>query len=770
MKKGLWFIVGFCCLIGIASPTFSAYQHFGDIDSPHITTAYSALAGTKLDSCALCHSGGEYERRPGVFTTLGSCQWCHHSYGYDESGDIMTTLNRYGIDYLTNGRNVGALTAIAGLDSDGDGFSNADEIAAVRYPGSADDDPTKTPAPFRVYARAELEALPRHTQFMLMNTTKSGDSYAEYAGVTLETLFYDAGMLAGATGVTVFAPDAWSQFHPLTEQEGPELYHVIGTYPEAQFHYVPEADIAVSDTGWCDYASPAVAGRMNGDTIEVANGLRAMLAFLRDGASLTTGALDATNRLDGEGPYRLVVPQKSPNPPDQASTAENQNVVWPYNPDWDHNAGACTRSVTMIRVEPLPEGTTDIDILEAGWNYIDSEQVIVYGAVAGKSSAETLPMTEVMAVDTHESRSWTSFAIGDATYLAAANQADYSVIYRMDGDALTEVQRIDIPWVEVFESVVISGETYLAMALNRNADDSSRLTDSIVYKWNGAAFAEFQRIPTLGARDFESFEIDGVTYLAVANERSDDTRNVDSVIYRWDAATATFIPVQSIPTKGARDWEHFEVNGETYLAIANQEESEKDRNPRDIDSVIYRWNGSEFVAFQSILTHSARDWESVTVDGVVYLAMANNQLGRSRVTASYIYKWNGAGFSPLQSVLSYGAHDWSAFTVDGDTYLALANNKNNETPTVHSKIFRFENGAFAELQSVETQGIRDWEAFTANGATYLIAANDDDEYENENILSRIYRVKPAATEPTDPAPTPDDDDDDDTCFIRRLLK
>ena len=34
-----------------------------------------------------------------------------------------------------------------------------------------------------------------------------------------------------------------------------------------------------------------------------------------------------------------------------------------------------------MKVGPLPEGTTDIDLLEAGWDYIDQNKVVVYGAI-----------------------------------------------------------------------------------------------------------------------------------------------------------------------------------------------------------------------------------------------------------------------------------------------------------------------------------------------------------------------------------------------------
>jgi hypothetical protein len=76
----------------------------------------------------------------------------------------------------------------------------------------------------------------------------------------------------------------------------------------------------------------------------------------------------------GEGPFRVVPPQKSPGPPDKSTKADDPSNpdkwVWPFDEEADHNAGFATRSATMIRIKPLPEGTTDIDTLEASWNFI----------------------------------------------------------------------------------------------------------------------------------------------------------------------------------------------------------------------------------------------------------------------------------------------------------------------------------------------------------------------------------------------------------------
>ena len=382
MKKGMIVSALTLLVILIGSVVFAAYHHEGEEDAAKFLAVYPDKAGTKLDHCVLCHSGGQYEKKPDVWVSLGSCQWCHYSYGYDGSGNIGDTMNPYGLDYFANGRSVGAITDIEEDDSDEDGYTNVAEITADRFPGDPNDDPSKVIAPSRVYTKAQLEAMTPHTQFMLMNASRQTDEYSEYTGVPVQDLLQHAGILDSATGIVVYAPDGWSNYHPLEEDPEPELYHVNGIYPAAAYHYHQEADIALNPVdGWCDYSAPSCVGRTNGDPIAVPGGLKMILAYKRDGAYLDPGILNQDNKLDGEGPYRLVPPQRNPGPPDQASSAVNQDVEWPYDSAWDHNKGAASRTATIIKVEPLPAGTTDIDILEAGWNYVDQEKIVIYGAV-----------------------------------------------------------------------------------------------------------------------------------------------------------------------------------------------------------------------------------------------------------------------------------------------------------------------------------------------------------------------------------------------------
>jgi hypothetical protein len=444
MKRGGFYallVLGLFSLLPAAT-AFAAYHHEGERDANKFLSVYPEKAGSKLDHCALCHSGGAYESK-GSLVSLGSCQWCHYSYGYDGSGNIEDTMNAYGKDYKAFGRNADAVRAIETLDSDEDGYTNLEEITANSFPGNAGDDPSLQSAPYRVYTRRQLEALGGHTQFLLMNTSRSGDFYAQYTGMPVEDLLQDAGILDSASGITVYSPDGWSQYHPLNADPDPDdepLYPVNGVYPAATYHYDEEADTANNPTdGWCDYSAPSCTGRNNGDSIAVAGGLKMILAYKRDGHYLDSGVLNQDNKLDGEGPFRVVPPQVSPTPPDQSSKAANQSVIWPYDYDWDHNAGSATRTTTIIRVEPLPAGTTDIDVLEAGWAYVDQGKIIIYGAIDGSDTNQNGVLDSEEGTGDYDGDGTMDFEDPDTACVRHAMGAERLVLHTSNG-AFAEVK------------------------------------------------------------------------------------------------------------------------------------------------------------------------------------------------------------------------------------------------------------------------------------------------------------------------------------------
>ena len=227
----------------------------------------------------------------------------------------------------------------------------------------------------------------------------------------------------------------------------------------------------------------------------------------------------------------------------------------------------------------------------------------------------------------------------------------------------------------------IGSDHYLAVTNFYNG--STRNINSKIYKWNGSSFDEFQNIATNGAFDFEHFIIGSDHYLAVANYNNNSTHNINSKIYKWNGSS--FDEFQSIATNGAGNWTHFEIGTDHYLAVANYYNG----STYNLNSKIYKWNGvDEFELFQSIATNGSIDFEHFMINTNHYLAVANHYNGSTRNINSKIYKWNGSSFAEFQSIATNGAHDFEHFMIDTNHYLAVANNYNGSTYNINSKIYR----------------------------------------------------------------------------------
>ncbi len=119
-----------------------SYQgHASDTDINNFVKANPHTVGTRLDDCQTCHKGGEVTSDRGP-VTANPCDYCHFVI-HPPAGwtglptSFAETLNPYGTAYDDAGRDGAALAAIDGLDSDGDGFDNDEEIDDLRYPGDA---------------------------------------------------------------------------------------------------------------------------------------------------------------------------------------------------------------------------------------------------------------------------------------------------------------------------------------------------------------------------------------------------------------------------------------------------------------------------------------------------------------------------------------------------------------------------------------------------------------------------------------------------------
>ncbi len=124
-------------------------------------TNYSSAVNSKIDACLLCHVNAD------PFT--GSAR------------------NPYGTDFGNNGH---SFTAIELLDSDGDGFSNIDEIHNLTFPGNSSDFPP-TVAPPTPAATFNISG------FKINNATGSG---IQDWNITVTNATMQKSMLTGADG------------------------------------------------------------------------------------------------------------------------------------------------------------------------------------------------------------------------------------------------------------------------------------------------------------------------------------------------------------------------------------------------------------------------------------------------------------------------------------------------------------------------------------------------------------------------------------------
>lgn len=254
----------------------------------------------------------------------------------------------------------------------------------------------------------------------------------------------------------------------------------------------------------------------------------------------------------------------------------------------------------------------------------------------------------------------------------------WSVSYAQADGPSAELQSIPTDGGMDWEYFSIGPDHYLAVANYR-----FHPVNSIIYKWNGTSFVEFQAIPTNGAVDWEYFMLGTDHYLAVANARDGDNHTINSKVYKWNGVN--FVEYQSIPTSGSHDWKHFTIGTDHYLVSANY----RDNISYNIDSKIYKWNGTNFVEFQALPTNGAHDWEYFTIGADHYLAVANVHNGSFDFNVnSKLYRWNGSSFVEFQSIPTIGGWTWEYFSIGSDHYLAIANFQDNTDYTTDSKIYK----------------------------------------------------------------------------------
>jgi len=182
-------------------------------------------------------------------------------------------------------------------------------------------------------------------------------------------------------------------------------------------------------------------------------------------------------------------------------------------------------------------------------------------------------------------------------------------------------------------------DSFIAVASHYNSQQKYSV-QSTVFKWSGGQFVKLQSLQTYGAWDVTSFNISGHTFLAFANANSGTSTNTDSFIYKWDGGR--FVLFQSIATRAPRSWHPFVISGQLYLVVANcYDASQKDSQKHNTYSVVYQASGARFVKYQEFPTHGAFGVTSFVYNSQTYLAVANynnSQSNRHNINSA-VYKW-----------------------------------------------------------------------------------------------------------------------------------
>jgi hypothetical protein len=233
-------------------------------------------------------------------------------------------------------------------------------------------------------------------------------------------------------------------------------------------------------------------------------------------------------------------------------------------------------------------------------------------------------------------KQWHYFKIGERSFLCLAQgvtlghieakNARTSRIFEWNGTKFVDFQSLEGQWGYNWESFQIDGETFLGYA--------DHVGDSLLFKWDGAAFAPFQSFAPKAGRCFRFFTIDEAHYVAFASIQGDST------LYRWDGQK--FQSHQKLSGPSGREFRIVRTEKQFYLVQINFIEGEPSSPKTDLKSRIYRWEKDQLLLVEEFATAGATDAAAFRADGRLFLAVSNSLTPEVRFrTDTIIYSFNG---------------------------------------------------------------------------------------------------------------------------------
>ena len=327
------------------------------------------------------------------------------------------------------------------------------------------------------------------------------------------------------------------------------------------------------------------------------------------------------------------------------------------------------------------------------------------------------------------------------SFIAVANfgtfQTNYganSEIYKWNIATQQFVHFQDIPTQGGFSisflSIPQEAETpplyFLGVANNCNnaCATADREVDSKIYKFNPSTsiFDEFFSISTHAGIDVESFAIGSKSFFAFTNYNQGSTYAINSVVYVWDQETTQFELFQSIPTIGAVDFEYFEIDGNSYLAVANQ----FDGTQYNVQSQIMMFStvNKQFENIQAVNTWRGQQIEQFNIGDRHFLGVTDTYDG-DHIAPTHIYEWKNGAFQGTESgrqneafqiFSTRQASTLEHFYVDNKHFLAIGEagsiSDQTEQGTGDSTIYLWDGATFVPYTTMITHGVMHFKAFS----------------------------------------------------------
>jgi hypothetical protein len=237
-----------------------------------------------------------------------------------------------------------------------------------------------------------------------------------------------------------------------------------------------------------------------------------------------------------------------------------------------------------------------------------------------------------------------------------------------------------------------------------------------------------QRLTTSGARSAHVFRTDHGLHLVVpqlaedvpgqAADMNGGNADVDALLYRWQGAQ--FVEVNRLPCPSGEDALSFRSGGKTYLAFANLRTGKGPYNT-DVNSLIYREDDDgKWIVDETLPTFGAKQWHHFSIDDREFLALAQgltmpglSPQGHGR---SVIFERIDGRWQEFQVLGGRWGYNWDYFRVAGHHFLGYAD---HISPSV---VYRWDGNSFIPYQTFGERFGRSFLHFSQDGEEWLAFA------------------------------------------------